>query len=262
MQSSSARWILAVALAVTLATNASATTWGPQDFVCPICKTTNTFQVIGSYGSYIYHWPSKFQYVYWPHTDGNVLYSCKKCHLTAFMSDFDDLPADRLPAVEAALAKERFGPWPGDYAKIPMSERLATAEKVYSVLGRDDEWWCHFYRVVGYHNAAEDKTAEAAAARGKALALAEKLAANASLAPRRKEFLYVVGAMRFFGNEDEDGALRAFEEALRLTWSSPELEKEQSEGFDGYLSELLKQSIEGIADVRRARTKPAAPPAR
>src|SRR4029079_18355127 len=70
---------------------AHATTWVDADVKCPICGTTNQFRQVASYGNYIYSWPSKYQLVFWPQTDGQSLYSCKKCGLSLFMWDFEAL---------------------------------------------------------------------------------------------------------------------------------------------------------------------------
>jgi len=84
---------LAVAVLTTAATLV-ATTWTPSEVTCPICHTKNKFRTIMSYGSYVYGWPSKFQMVYWPSTDESSVYTCKECHLSAFMWDFEKIPAD------------------------------------------------------------------------------------------------------------------------------------------------------------------------
>jgi hypothetical protein len=47
-----------------LSSSIFATTWFPKDFECPIDKEKNTFLVIGSYGSYIYSWESKYQWLF------------------------------------------------------------------------------------------------------------------------------------------------------------------------------------------------------
>src|SRR6185295_636973 len=96
--------ILTLALcAVLLAPPPAPTTWFPKDFVCPACATTNTFQVWGSYGSYIYSFPSKFQYVFWPAIDDRVVYSCKKCRLTCFMWDYEKVPKEKFEDIAKAL---------------------------------------------------------------------------------------------------------------------------------------------------------------
>ncbi len=63
--------LIVVVLFVTLgAVNILGTTWADKEFVCPVCKTQNTFGVIMSYGTYIYQWPSKYQFIFWPMTRG------------------------------------------------------------------------------------------------------------------------------------------------------------------------------------------------
>ena len=85
------------------------------------------------------------------------------------------------------------------------------------MLGRDEEFWGHFYRVLGYHFEAEKKQAEADAARRKALGIAEKMLADGRREDARKELLLVSGAMRHF-LRDDPGALKDFREALKLKY--------------------------------------------
>src|SRR5262245_56434861 len=77
--------LLALLFTLRVNTKVFATTWAPKEVNCPLCQTKNTFKEPMSWGSYIYSWPEKFQYIFWPLTDKPVLYCCKKCHLTAFM---------------------------------------------------------------------------------------------------------------------------------------------------------------------------------
>jgi len=225
---------------------ASMTTWSPKDFTCPDCSTVNTFQVIMSYGSYIYQWPSKFQYIYWPLTDTNVVYSCKKCRLTCFMWDYEKFPKEKLEEVRRKLQGIEIEE-KDDYAKIPMSQRLAAAERVYGVLGRDEEFWCRFYRVLGYHFEAERKADEAKAARKKALDLAIKLLEKKPEAGKKKELLLVTGSMRGFTGETE-AALKDLGEALKLKYEADDPKK--SEGMDKYLSGVIQEFIDALKEGR------------
>ena len=140
----------ALALLLVLASNAIATTWLPTQVTCPVCGTVNEFQVPGSYGSYVYQEPSKLQYVFWPATTDKFLYTCKKCRLTAYMTDFDAIPPEKVPELAKMLEREASIEGPlVPYFEIPMVARLPIAEKVYEVLGRDDTFWCEFRRVRG-----------------------------------------------------------------------------------------------------------------
>ena len=119
---------LAVAVLTTAATLV-ATTWTPSEVTCPICHTKNKFRTIMSYGSYVYGWPSKFQMVYWPSTDESSVYTCKECHLSAFMWDFEKIPADKLEAIRHSLQSTNIDSRE-NYTQIPMSQRLEVAEKL------------------------------------------------------------------------------------------------------------------------------------
>jgi WD40 repeat protein len=250
--------VLAIALILSVTHSAFATTWAPAEIVCPVCKHKNTFMQVMSFGNYIYHWPSKFQYIYWPLTDSNVLYSCLNCHYTAFMFDFNDTKPDKLAQIKQMLARLSFEGKYEKYTDIPMSQRLAIAEKVYQIIGEDDDFWCRFERVRGYHFAAEKKETEAAEARRKALSLAEKMLQSKPKSPSEKELSLITGGMKYF-LKDHEGAIKDFEHGLTLKFSPPDLEKEKAEGFDAYLSDVLKQFIAAIRDEEKAKTEPVWP---
>ncbi|HEX6182335.1 MAG TPA: hypothetical protein VFZ44_00380 [Pyrinomonadaceae bacterium] len=243
--------VLAAALVCGSASRAAATTWFPQEFSCPVCKTKNTFLVVGSYGSYIYSWPSKFELIFWPLTDSPTVYSCKKCRLSTFMWDFEGVPQEKHAELrkrlepfklEYARPAEKYDDG-ADYLRIPSTQRLLAAEQVYQVLGRDDEFWCRFYRVLGHHHEAHKQQPEADAARRKALAIAERLLADKARAGERKELLLVTGAMRHF-LKDDAGALKDFREAQGLKYVSKEAGEEKSKNYDEYLTELLREYVE------------------
>ena len=253
MKTKLAMCVLVAALFIGSSVRVSATTWFPKEHTCPVCKTKNTFLVIGSYGSYIYEWPEKFQFIFWPLTDSPTVYSCKKCHLTTFMWDFEKTPKEKhaeilkqLKGVKLDYAQARGGHDEGaDYLRIPVTQRLAAAETVYKILERDEDFWCRFYRVMGYHYEAEKKQAEADASRRKALSIAELMLADKKREGERKEVLLITGAMRHFLKDDK-GALKDFREALELKYQNKELNAEESGGRDAYLTNLLRQYVEKL----------------
>lgn len=238
------RWlVLVVTLSTALLTAAyvSATTWVDVEVTCPVCGAVNVFQVPASYGSYVYREPSRLQYVFWPSTTERFLYTCKRCHLTAYMGDFQEIPQDKVPALKAMLKREaRIEGKVVPYTEIPMPLRLAIAEKVYEVLGRDEKFWCEFHRIEGFHLEEAGLPQPAREARMKALAIAEKelQEPSASSSTTRKETLVIVAAMRYFTG-DKAGAERALSEAEGLTFHSAELGPESSAGLDRYLSEII-----------------------
>jgi len=94
-------------------------------------------------------------------TDRSSVYTCKHCYLTLFMWDYKDLPGDKVEDVRHVLQNVTLEGKYETYTDIPMSKRLEIAEKVYSVLDKDDNFWSWFYRVQGYHFAHEKNAAQA-----------------------------------------------------------------------------------------------------
>jgi hypothetical protein len=222
-----------------------ATTWAPTMHECPVCHTKNSFSDIMSYGSYIYSWPSKFQDIFWPATDGNSLYSCKHCHLTLFMWDFKELPAAKIEDVRHALSSTSLEGKYERYTDIPMSKRLEIAEKVYSVLDKDDVFWSWFYRVQGYHLAREKNREQAHVARVKALDSIRKQLNSPENAGKQKELLLASGAMHHFLGE-EQLAKNDLGDALKLTFSDPKMSDDQNKNVNANLDQLLKEYLERI----------------
>lgn len=253
MQRKSLACLFLISLTLISSKTALATTWSPVEVTCPVCHTNNTFREIMSFGTYIYQWPSKYQLIFWPYTDSNVLYSCKKCHLTAFMGDYQKVPKEKIAALELTLKPVSL-PKVDEYTQIPMSQRLLVAEKVYSVLGRDDEFWSHFYRVLGYHYEDEGKQKEAEQARRKVLEIVWRMLANQDNTGIRKELLYISGAMRFF-LKDKEGALKDLKEAAALTYRSKDLTPEKSANADKYLSNLIESYIKIIQEGKPPRNE-------
>jgi hypothetical protein len=239
--------------------------WSPVEIKCPLCGTTNTFLQWLSYGSYIYEDPSKYQLVFWPFTDSPVVYSCKQCRLTAFMGDFERTPKEKFAELRKVLAgvelPRRGGPAnspPGwEYTRIPMTARLLAAEKVYRVLGRtEDDFWGHFYRVLGYHHDVESDPKAAAEARRRALTIAERALADPANEGRRKELLYAAGAMRHFLGDDA-GALRDFEAAAKLSYADKDLKPEEAKNADNFFSALIAEYVEKIKKGEHPRARKA-----
>lgn len=233
---------------VALATSsglAQATTWFPEEITCPLCGAKNTFYSIGSYGTYIYQWPSRYQLIFWPKTDGYVLWSCKKCKLTAYMWDFEDIPSEKRDSLKAVLKEVKLSGTYESYSEIPMPERLDIAEKVYQVLGRDELFWCEFYRVKAYHLDVAGKKDEATQARKKALSIAEEMLGRSENLGIAKELLLITGAMRYFTG-DSAGATVDFKEAQGLTFAEEGMTEEQITNANEYFDALLAEYIEKI----------------
>jgi uncharacterized protein (DUF2225 family) len=222
--------------------------------------------VWGSYGNYIYQFPSKYQLIFWPHTDSQSWYSCKKCHFSAFMGDFNSVPKEKIAELQKMLEGVSLPAQKGrdyeqnrqiaPYLGIAVSDRLSVVEKVDRILGRTgDDYWSHFYRVLAYHFAAEQKQAEADEARRKALAITARLLGDKANDGRRKELLYISGAMQHF-LRDDTMALKDFEAAKKLKYSDTALKAEQNKNYDDYLSHLINEYIDMIHKGKGPREQP------
>jgi hypothetical protein len=214
---------------------------------CPVCKTSNQFLDYGSWGSYVYQWPSKFQMFFWPYTDNVSPYTCKKCHLTLFIWDFKDLPKDKIADVRSALEGITLPSPAKTYTDVPMSDRLPVAEKLYKVLGRDQNFWSLFYRVEGYHFDQEKHPDQAAAARTHSLEIIKKLLADPGNEGRKKDLLLTSAAMHHFLSDDVQ-ALRDLGAASKLTFLDEKAGAEKSKSYDAYLSALITEYTKAIQD--------------
>lgn len=235
---------------ILLPTLLLATTWVPVEKECPICGTKSRYFDIASYGSYVFDYPSKYEYIFWPYTDGKVVYSCRKCWFACFMWDFEDIPESKHNDIRKFLDSLDLHETNGDYYVVPMSYRLLIAENIYRFLDKDDEFWCHFYRVMGYHLAYEQKAAKAAKARTKALNIAETMLQAEENAGIKKELYLITGSMKYYLG-DKQGALYDFKRAQKLTYEKKDLDKESLENSNRYLSNLLDDYIEKIGEIKR-----------
>lgn len=221
------------------------TTWAPAEKKCPICGTKSQYYEIMSYGSYVYDYPSRFEYIFWPYTDGKVLYSCRKCWFTCFMWDFEDIPENKYKVIRRFVDSLDLYETNGDYNVIPMSYRLLLAERIYEMLDKDKEFWCHFYRVKGHHLTREEKTAHAAEARTRALEIAEQMLQDEKKKGTQKELYIISGAMRYHLNNMQ-GAAQDFKKAKGLTFGNENWNKESLQNINIYLSKLVDDYLKMI----------------
>jgi len=182
--------------------------------------------------------------VFWPATTDKFLYTCKQCRLTAYMGDFEAIPREKVDELAKMLERDASIDGPlVPYFEIPMVARLKVAEKVNELLERDDNFWCEFSRVQGYHLEAASRADEARRARLEALEIAEKLLKQPS--STRKETLVIAASMRRITG-DAEGARRDLKEAKALTFESKELGAESSEGLNGYLDSLIEELLQAL----------------
>jgi uncharacterized CHY-type Zn-finger protein len=228
-----------------LAANSFAITWAPAEFECPIDKEKNTFLVNMSSGSYIYSYPSKYQWVFFPQTDSPTYYICKKCHFTAYMWDFDKVPQDKIAEIKKILTGVKTSKSFKDYQEIPVSERMEIAEKIYGVWGKPESWWEVFYRVKGYHYGKEGLTEKAAEARKKSLEMIQKELKNEKSESPKKILLYISAAMKHFLSDDK-GALEDLQKAMETKYTEKDLKPEEAKNAEDRFNERIKDYIDNI----------------
>jgi len=239
------RIILTFGFLFTLTVGVNATTWFPSEKTCPVCNHKSEYQVIGSYGSYIYSWSSKYQYIFWPLTDDPSVYCCQKCYFSTYMWDFDSIPENKISLLKEYLATVKVNKKYEKYYYIPMTTRLEIAENVYKILERDKEFWSQFYRVIGYHYDNEKNAIKAKEARIKALNIAEEMLSDTSYKGQEKEILFIIAAMHNFTGE-KDSALVYLDKASSLTYQNDKIPEKNAKGLDEYLTGLIKQYEEFI----------------
>jgi hypothetical protein len=169
------------------------------------------------------------------------------------MWDFEKIPTDKTEAVKKLLSGISIAQPNDDYTKVPMVERLHIAEKVYSVLDKNDKFWCRFYRVMGYHLQESKKQKEADEARKKVLVFVGKMLAQEENTNIKKELLLISGAMHYFLKNNKN-ALNSFKEASKLKYRNERIKKEEAENKDKYLSNLLNEYIEKIQSPKKSNT--------
>ena len=239
--------VLAAVVTLALASRAEAITWAPGTTECPLCGKTVPVQRVASYGSYVYRYPSKYQLVFWPHTDSLSFYFCPDCHYSAFMGEFAKLPKEKLPAVKDAVAKLKKPQPKKSYDEIPIDYRLGIAGAAGRVLGRDDLYWCHFERVLGYHLAKLGQKDAAKAARLRSLALAQKLLKANAPEPSKKELVFLIGAMQHFTGQKPEALATLAKVKDTPVEPKGKMKEEQQKNFGEYLDELahsLRELIE------------------
>jgi hypothetical protein len=241
---------LVSAFILCLFVNASAVKWIPEEFTCPIDNEKNTFLTIVSYGTYIYSYPSKYQWLFFPYTDTPTYYTCKKCYLTTYMWDFDKLPKDKLPEIKKILADVKVSKSFKGYLELPVSERLEIMEKIYPVLEKDADWWENFYRVKGYHYGKEGKAEKAAESRRKSLEMIQKELANEKSESPRKLLLYVSASMKHFLGDDK-AALEDLQKALTTQYQKKDADDETLKKTEEGMNERIRDYIEKIKSEKQ-----------
>jgi hypothetical protein len=224
----SAKALFVAVLLCSVPVSIHATTWASSQVRDPITNQSVKVHEPASSGSYIYAWPEKSDQVFWPYTDSHWLWFNPKSGYIAFGDDFAELDSTRRAALQAWLSSnfDRDAP---PQSRVAL---LMWAEKVYVVRGMDDDFWCHFFRLMAFETQADTKVSLEYVK--KALPLLEKsLTASAELSQTLKTLYLLSEYNRRLGHNDDANSYLE-----RLT--SLEVD-DQLSGFKKYLLEIAKE---------------------
>ncbi|UBB25162.1 DUF2225 domain-containing protein [Pseudoxanthomonas japonensis] len=220
--------LLIAALLCIVPMSAQAITWAKSEVRDPVTNERVKVHQPMSSGSYVYSWPEKSDQVFWPFTDSNWLWFNPKSGYIAFGNDFAELDSAKRAVLKDWL-KANF-----DRNAPPQSRQdlLKWAEKVYAARGMDDDFWCHFFRLMAFETRDDGETSLAYAR--KALPLLEKRLTTSADPGETLKNLYLLGEYnRRIGRNDD--AKRYLERLDAL-----EVDGELS-GFKQYLQEIAKE---------------------
>ena len=213
---------------ILLSSPSFATTWSNIQVQDPILKNEKCdVATPRSYGSYIYHWPSKYDQVFWPHTTGHGIWFCKKSGFTAFIGDFKNLSPNEILAIKKYLRSTYKN-------QSRFVGKLELLEGVYKLRKKKKFFKNHLLRVLAYNYEQTGNIKKATEYRKTALtdmesALKGKLPANIRLT-----YLYVIANYHreFANNKKSDQYLE------KLLTAMKSLKDKKYIGFAQYLKKL------------------------
>ena len=201
-----------------------ATTWGKTEVDDPISAGEKCdVHEPGSWGSYIYRWPSKYDFVFWPLTDVHGIWHCKHSGFTSFIGDFEGLSDSERTAISTYLA--------GNYdGKDDIETKLGLLEDIYALRNTDAEFGNKLLRVLArwYQNIGHLEKANLY--RKKAFVDLKALLGTDLVEERKLEYLYLAANYsRQFGESAESDR---YLEELRSAIAS--IEDPELSGFAEY----------------------------
>ncbi len=212
--------------------------WKKERIKCPVCGAENTFYVPQQYKPSLND-DVLFQYVLFPYSEYQSIYSCSNCKYTALIDDFYSLDTayknkiSQISYTGFALGKIK------NYLNINITERLMMAELTYQSMNKDDEFWCMFYRICAYHFDKEDFHNDTQIYRQKALDLSLKMLQNPYYSEgREKEFMFIAGSM-FDKLGNVDSAYFYIREASLRNYAGNARKKENVTSKERLLTQII-----------------------
>ena len=217
-------------LLFVLSFNLFAITWGESQVQDPLLpdSTCKVNEPISS-GSYIYHWPSKYDQVFWPLIDPNGIWHCEDSGFIAFIGDFEGLSESEVDTIREYLESS-------DIQINSQIDTLKHLEKVYSLRKTTEAFQNKFKRVLAYLYEEEGRLDLANEYRAKALAeINAALNQNQLTEYERLEYLYLSANYELqLGNPDQSQI-----QLKELKSTIENIKDEELVGFGDYLSQLI-----------------------
>ena len=223
--------VVAIALALPAAPSL-AITWTNSEVEDPIApERTCLVHEPTSYGSYIYNWPSKYDFVFWPFTDPGGIWHCKHTGFTALIGDFEDLSDSEIVTIRTYLATNYDG-------NDDLETRLTLLEGIYGLREKEPHFRNTLLRVLAQLYLRTGNLDRANGYRKTAFEQIKAFLDDDLPDLTRFEYLYLAAnyARQFGDAAASDRYLAELEETINAN-SDPELS-----GYVGYLAELAKET--------------------
>ena len=223
---------LILLIVVVFSQRCFATTWVEVKVADPLHKGAKCkVQEPASYGSYIYHYPSKYDQVFWPYTDANSIWFCKKSGFIAFMPDFKEVSEDEKKTIKAYLKENKL-------KKPSTLELIQRLEKLYEYRDIDPKYRNKLIRVFARWYQGFGDLKKATEYRKIAFSEIEAFL-KTDLEPfERLEYLYLAANYaRLFGEIDKSDAYLVTLEKTIEAIIDPEVD-----GYKEYIADLMKET--------------------
>jgi hypothetical protein len=184
-----------------------------------------------SYGGYIYSYPSRFDFVFWPNTDANSIWYCEQSGFMAFMSGFDQVGEAEKPRIYNYINEHSFNP-------DDLLSKLAYLEGLYAVRDLNDEYRNILLRIFARYHQEAGFYEEANEYRKKALRQIESDLEKELRPELTAEYLYLAANYhRQFGDLPlSDEYLLRLDQQLEL------IKSDALQDFKKYITELAPLS--------------------
>lgn len=231
---------------ITLFTTSSfATTWHETEVFDPISGESTKVQSIGSYGSYIYGWPSKYDAVYWPLTSENYIWFNSTSGYAAFGHDFESITEEEKERVTKFLKQN----YDSENSPTTHIDKLTWLAKVYEARGADPEFVIRYYCLLSYLTRNDDEASSPY--RQEALSRIIPHLATAKPSTYRAQLYLVAGfysSLLETGEKDQYWDL-AMKQDLGI--EGPEEKKQAKEYLSTILQELKSEKYKGKYHLER-----------